>query len=161
MCLKNDGISDQTLAVPGVQHSFSGVVVHHGVVAVLIGELNVGVPWTSSLGVISKVDGCGLWVIAVDTVNHSTGHKRISHWTHPLWNNKTQLKSEDNKTVCPLVAYIHSDDADLRNRITFHFKMDGIGTDWQVTGIGLENINASNNATELLFRYWIFHDVFA
>ena len=44
MFLKFDGISDQTPVVPGVQHSFSGVVVHHGVVAVLIGELNVGVP---------------------------------------------------------------------------------------------------------------------
>ena len=44
MFLKLDGISDQTPVVPGVQHSFSGVVVHHGVVAVLIGKLNVGVP---------------------------------------------------------------------------------------------------------------------
>ena len=71
------------------------------------------------------------------------------------------MKSEHNKTVCPQAAYIHPDDADLRDRITLHFKMDDIGTDWQVTGIGLENINASNNATEFLFRYWIFHDVFA
>ena len=31
---------------------------------------------------------------------------------------------------------------DLRNR----FKMDDIGTDWQVTGKGLENFNASNNS---------------
>ena len=60
MFLKFDGISDQTPVVPGVQHSFSGVVVHHGVVAVLIGELNVGVPLFPSLGVVSKVDGCGL-----------------------------------------------------------------------------------------------------
>ena len=59
MFLKSDGISDQTLVVPGVQHSFSGVVVHHGVGAVLICELNVGVPMFSSLGVVSKVDGCG------------------------------------------------------------------------------------------------------
>ena len=58
--LKCDGISDQTLVVPGVQHSFPGVVVHHGVVAVLIGELNVGVPLFSSLGVVSKVDCRGL-----------------------------------------------------------------------------------------------------
>ena len=57
--LKSDRISDQTLVVPGVQHSFTGVVVHHGVVAVLIGELNVGVPMQSSLGIVSKVDGCG------------------------------------------------------------------------------------------------------
>ena len=60
MFLKSDGISDQTLVVPGVQHSFSGVVVHHGVYPELIGELNVGVPLFSSLGVVSKVDGCGL-----------------------------------------------------------------------------------------------------
>ena len=58
--LKCDGISDQTLVVPGVEHSFPGVVVHHGVVAVLIGELNVGVPPFSSLGVVSKVDCRGL-----------------------------------------------------------------------------------------------------
>ena len=45
---KSDRISDQTLVVPGVQHSFTGAVVHHGVVAVLIGELNVGVPCTPS-----------------------------------------------------------------------------------------------------------------
>ena len=49
------------------------------------------------------------------------------------------MQSEHNKTVCPLVAYIHSDDTDLRNRIIFRFKMDGIGTNWQVTGKGLEN----------------------
>ena len=59
MFLKSDGISDQTLVVPGVQHSFSGIVVHHGVATELIGELNVGVPLFSSLGVVSKVDGCG------------------------------------------------------------------------------------------------------
>ena len=59
MFLKSDRISDQTLVVPGVQHSFSGVVVHHGVAAELIGELNVGVSLFSSLGVVSKVDGCG------------------------------------------------------------------------------------------------------
>ena len=60
MFLKSDWISDQTLVVPGVQHSFTGVVGHHGVEAVLIGELNVGVPCTPSLGVVSKVDGCEL-----------------------------------------------------------------------------------------------------
>ena len=57
--LKSDGISDQTLAVPGVEHFFSGVVGHHGVEAELIGELNVGIPLFSSLGVVSKVDGRG------------------------------------------------------------------------------------------------------
>ena len=73
--LKSDGISDQTLVVPGVEHSFSGVVVHHGVVAELIGELNVGVPLFSSLGVVCKVDG-RFPTIGVNTVDH---HKCISH----------------------------------------------------------------------------------
>ena len=62
------------------------------------------------------------------------------------------MKSEHNKTVCPLAAYIHSDDTELRNRITFRFKMDGIGTDWQVTGKGLENFNVSNNASFPLLK---------
>ena len=57
MFLKHDGLSDQTPIVPGVEYSFSGVVGHHGVVAELIGELNVGVPPFSSLGVVCKVDG--------------------------------------------------------------------------------------------------------
>ena len=42
--VKSDRISDLTVVVPGVQHSFTGVLGHHGVVAELIGELNVGVP---------------------------------------------------------------------------------------------------------------------
>ena len=79
--LKSDGISDQTLVVPGVQHSFSGVVGHHGVVVVLIGELNVGVPLFSSLGVVCKVDG-RFPSIGVNTVDHPTGHKCISHRAH-------------------------------------------------------------------------------
>ena len=77
--VKGDGISDQILVVPGVQHFFSGIVVHHGVVAELIGELNVGVPLFSSLGVESMVDGCCPGVIGVNTVDHPTGHKSISH----------------------------------------------------------------------------------
>ena len=55
--LKSDWISDQTPVVPGVQHSFSGVVGHHGVVVVLIGELNVGILLLFSRGVVCKVDG--------------------------------------------------------------------------------------------------------
>ena len=71
-------ISDQTLVIPGVQHFFSGVVGHHGVVVVLIGELNVGVPLFSSLDVVCKVDGyCS--AMGVNTVDHPTGHKCISH----------------------------------------------------------------------------------
>ncbi len=73
-----------TPGVPSVQHSFSGVVVHHGVVAVLVCELYVGVPLFSCLGVVSKVDGSGLAAMAVNTVDHSTGHKSIAHRTHSL-----------------------------------------------------------------------------
>ena len=80
--VKNDRVSDQTLAIPGIQDFFPGVVVHHGVVAILVCELYVGVPLFSCLGVVSKVDGGGLAVVAVDTVDHSTGHKRISHRIH-------------------------------------------------------------------------------
>ena len=79
--LKSDRISDQTPVVPGVQHSFSGVVGYHRVVAILIGELNVGVPWTSSLGVVCIVDG-RFSTIGVNTVDHPTGHKCISHGAH-------------------------------------------------------------------------------
>ena len=82
---KSDRISDQTLVVPGVQHSFTGVVVHHGVVAVLIGELNVGVPCTPSFEVVSKVDGCGPCIIAVDKVDHTAGDKSIPHVVHSFY----------------------------------------------------------------------------
>ena len=84
MFLKSDGIGDLTLGIPSVQHFLSGVVVHHGVAAVLIGELYVGVPLPSSLGVVSKVDGCGPAAALVDSVDHSTGHKSISHGAHPF-----------------------------------------------------------------------------
>ena len=82
MFLKGDGVSDLTLCVPSVQHSFSGVVVHHGVVAVLVCELNVGAPCFTSLGVVSKVDGSRLGAIAINTVDYSTGDKSISHRVH-------------------------------------------------------------------------------
>ena len=82
MFLKSDGIGDLTPVVPSVQHFLSGVVVHHGVVAVLVGERYVGVPLPSSLGVVSKVDGCGPASELVDSVDHSTGDKSISHVIH-------------------------------------------------------------------------------
>ena len=71
-----------------------------------------------------------------------------------------KTRSERNKTVCPLIACIHLDNADLRNKIIFRVKMDWTGTNnthvsregrenvdglthCQVsyTGIGLKNIN--------------------
>ena len=82
MFLKSEGVSHLTLVVPSVQHFFSGVVIHHGVVAILVCELYVGVPLFSCLGVVSKVDGSGLAVISVDTVNHSTDNKSIAHRAH-------------------------------------------------------------------------------
>ena len=82
MFLKSDGISDLTLAIPRVQHFLSGVVIHHRVVVVMVSKLNVGIPLFASLGVVSKVDGCGPVIIAVDTVDHSTGDKSISHRGH-------------------------------------------------------------------------------
>ena len=84
MFFKSEGVGDLTPLVPSVQHSFPGVVVHHGVVAVLVCELYVGVPLFSRLGVVSKVDGSGPAVIGVDTVDHSTRHKGIAHIVHPF-----------------------------------------------------------------------------
>ena len=82
MLLKSKRVGDCTPVVPSIQHFFSGVVIHHGVVAVLVCELYVGVPLFSCLGVVSKVDGSGLAVITVDTVDHSTDHKSIAHIIH-------------------------------------------------------------------------------
>ena len=82
--LKSEGVSDLTPVVPSVQHSLPGVVVHHGVVAVLVCELYVGVPLFSCLGVVSKVDGSGPAAVGVDTVDHSTRHKSIAHCVHPF-----------------------------------------------------------------------------
>ena len=69
-------------AVPSIQHFLSGVVVHHAVVGVLVSELYVGIPLSSSLGVVSKVDRCGPGATVVDTVDHSTSDKSISHLAH-------------------------------------------------------------------------------
>ena len=79
MFLKSERVSNLTLLIPSVQHFFSGVVVHHGVVAVLVCEQYVGVPLFACFGVVSEVDGSGIAAIAVDTVDHSTGHKSIAH----------------------------------------------------------------------------------
>ena len=86
--LKSDGIGDLTPVIPSVQHFLSGVVVHHGVVAVLIGELYVGIPLPSSFSVVSKVDGSGPAVELVNCVDHSTGDKSISHGLHSFCKSK-------------------------------------------------------------------------
>ena len=82
--LKCDGIGYLTLAIPSVQHFLSGVVGHHGVVGVLISERYVGIPLPSSLGVVSKVDGSGPAAVTINSVDHSTGDKSISHRAHTL-----------------------------------------------------------------------------
>ena len=93
MFLKRDGISDLMPAIPSVQHFLSGVVGHHGVVAVLIGELYVGIPLPSSFGVVSKVDGSGPAAVVVNSVDHSTGDKSISHIFHTFCELKTNMHS--------------------------------------------------------------------
>ena len=90
--LKGERVSNKTFVVPSVQHSFPGVVVHHGVVTILVCELYVGNPLFPCLGVISKVDGSGFAAVFVNTVNHSTGHKSISHIGHPLCAGKRRVK---------------------------------------------------------------------
>ena len=84
MFLKSDGVGNLTPVIPSVQHFLSGVVVYHGVVAVLVCELYVRVPLFSCLGVVSKVNGSGIGVIGIDTVDHSTDHKSIAHRAHRL-----------------------------------------------------------------------------
>ena len=82
MFLKSKGVGNLTPVVPSVQHFFSGVVIHHGVEAVLVCERYVGVPLSSCLGVVSKVDGSGPAAVVVDTVDHPTDHKSIAHRAH-------------------------------------------------------------------------------
>ena len=80
--LKSDGIGDLTLVIPSVQHLLSGVIVHHGVGAVLVGELYVGIPLPSSFSVVSEVNGSGPAALTINSVDHSTGDKSISHADH-------------------------------------------------------------------------------
>ena len=82
MFLKSKGVGDLTPVVPSVKDLFSRVVRHHAVVVVLVDELYVGVPMFTCLGVVSKVDSSGLAIIGVDTVDHSTSDKSISHLVH-------------------------------------------------------------------------------
>ena len=89
---KSDGIGDLTLVIPSVQHFLSGIVVHHGVLAVLIGERYVGIPLPSSFGIVSKVDGSGPAAVTINSVDHSTGDKSISHRAHTLCELKKNMK---------------------------------------------------------------------
>ena len=96
MFLKSKRISDLTPVVPRVQHLFSGVVIHHEVVAVLVCELYVGVPLSSCLGVESKVYGSGPVVTVVDTVDHSAGDKSIAHRAHLFCTKTKKEKCSDS-----------------------------------------------------------------
>ena len=90
--LKGERVGNKTFAVPSVQHSFCWVVVHHRVVTILVCELYVGNPLFPCLGVIGKVDSSGFAVVFVNAVNHSTGHKSISHTVHLLCAGKRRVK---------------------------------------------------------------------
>ena len=93
MFLKRNGISDLTSVVPSVQHFLPWIVIHHGVVAILVGELYVGVPLSSRLRVISKVD-CGESAgVAVNGVDHSTSNKSISHGSYRFYKYKRKCIS--------------------------------------------------------------------
>ena len=80
--LESEGVSNEPPTVPSVQHFLSGVIVHHGVVAILVYKLYVRVPLFSCLGVISKVDSGGIGAIVVNTVDYSTGYKSIAYVVH-------------------------------------------------------------------------------
>ena len=80
--LKSDGIGDLTPAIPSVQHLLSGVIVHHGVVAVLVGELYVGIPLPSSFSVVSEVNGSGPAAVTINSACRSL-HRRQKHF--PCW----------------------------------------------------------------------------
>ena len=84
MLLKIYGISDLTFVVPRVQYFLSGVVIHHGVVAILVDELYIWVPVFSGLRVISEIDCSGSTVVTVNGVDHSTSNERIPQRVHAL-----------------------------------------------------------------------------
>ena len=80
--LESEGVSNEPPTVPSVEHFLSGVIVHHGVVAILVYKLYVRVPLFSCLGVISKVDSGGIGAKVVNTVDYSTGYKSIAYVVH-------------------------------------------------------------------------------
>ena len=90
--LKGERVGNKTSVVPSIEHSFCGVVVHHRVVTILVCELYAGNPLFPCLSIISKVDGGGFAAAFVNTVNHSTNYKSISHIGHPLCAEKRRVK---------------------------------------------------------------------
>ena len=100
--IPSERVSNLALVVPSVQQSVSGVVVHHGIVAVLVGELYVGVPLCSCLGVVSVVNGSRISQNVVDKVNHSTGHKGVSYRPHLLC-----FKQRNKQVLTPCYILCH------------------------------------------------------
>ena len=75
------------MIVPCVQKVFFGIVVYHRIVSILVRELYIGVPLITSLCVIGKVDGCGIAIITVDAVDHSTSYEGVTHRVHTFCDN--------------------------------------------------------------------------
>lgn len=126
--LKSEGVSNESPGVPSVQHFLSGVIVHHGVVAVLVYKLYVRVPLFSCLGVISKVDSSGIGSIVVNTVDYSTGYKSIAHVDHWFCETRERLalvKWMARKSVMPpsctqITKSFSEDDSEWSTTLVFH-----------------------------------------
>ena len=126
--LKSEGVGNDSPVVPSVQHFLSGVIVHHGVVAILVYKLNVRVPLFSCLGVISKVDSSGIGSIVVNTVDYSTGYKSIAHVDHWFCETRERLalvKWMARKSVMPpsctqITKSFSEDDSEWSTTLVFH-----------------------------------------
>lgn len=79
--------------VPCVQCSFSGVVVHHADVGVLIVERDISVLICGGVGVVGKVD-LGAGQVGVGDVKGATDHKGLP--SAAFW-----------KTRVPALKYFH------------------------------------------------------
>ena len=75
------------MIVPCVQKLFFGIIVYHRIVSILVRELYIGVPLITSRCVIGKVDDCGIAMITVDAVDHSTSYEGITHQVHTFCDN--------------------------------------------------------------------------
>ena len=71
------GISDLAIVIPTVQHFLPWIVIHHAVDAILIDELYVGVPLSSGLRVVRKVNCSESVAAVVNGVYNSTSNKSI------------------------------------------------------------------------------------
>ena len=85
--IPSEGISELFMIVPCVQKLFFGIVVYHRIVSILVRELYIGVPLITSLCVIGKVDGCGIAIITVNAVDHSTSYEGVTHRVHTFCDN--------------------------------------------------------------------------